>query len=146
MHELALAEELLRVCARSLARHPGARLRAARVAVGELSAVEPDLLRYAWEAVCAHGPHAGAELRIEWHAAQQQCPRCGAHAERERGGWLRGCASCGALLQIRGGRELELLDLEIELAASQDAPSCDAARDRGREKAAESSAPEENRV
>ena len=114
MHELGLATELLAVCQRSLAAHPGARLIRARVTVGELSAVEPDLLRYAWEAVCADGPHAGAELIIEWCPAQQQCPACGARPERVRGGWLRRCSGCDTLLVIHGGDQLELRELTIE--------------------------------
>lgn len=110
MHELSLASEVYRLCR---SRVPGAgasRIERVRVAVGELSAVEPDLLRYAWEAVTAAGPDAGASLEIEWRAAIQVCDRCGARPERVGSEWLAACPACGLPLRVDGGRDLEVLE------------------------------------
>jgi hydrogenase nickel incorporation protein HypA/HybF len=115
MHELGLAEEIYAVCRASLARHGRGRITAARIAVGELSAVEPDLLRYAWEAVVAEGPDRGARLEIEWQPARQVCTQCTAAAPRGSGTWLRVCAQCGGLLRVESGEALDLLDLEVDL-------------------------------
>ncbi len=111
MHELSLATEIYRTCRASVdARGPG-RLDSVRVAIGELSAVEPELLTYAWEAVVSAGPDAGAQLEIEWHAARQVCATCGEVAEREPGRWLRICPTCGQPVHVEGGDELDVIQL-----------------------------------
>ncbi len=46
MHELSVATELYRACRTELEARGGGRLSEARIAVGELSAVEPELLRF----------------------------------------------------------------------------------------------------
>ena len=87
------------------------RLEWVRVAIGELAAVEPELLVYAWEAIVSGGPDAGARLEVEWHPVKQVCAACGAAAEREPGSWLRLCPSCGQPVHIEGGDELDVLQL-----------------------------------
>jgi len=82
-----------------------------RVAIGDLAAVEPELLVYAWEAVVSGGPDAAARLEVEWHHARQTCAACGEVAERAPGEWLRICATCGGPVRIDGGDELDVIDL-----------------------------------
>ena len=61
MHELALASEIVSICA---ARADGARVIRVRLEVGRLAAVLPDSLRFCFDA-CTHGtPLAGAALDI----------------------------------------------------------------------------------
>jgi len=61
MHELALATEVVSICA---ARADGARVLRVRLEVGKLAAVLPDALRFCFDA-CAHGTQVeGAELDI----------------------------------------------------------------------------------
>lgn len=109
MHELSIAAELLRICERRLP--PGTVLQRVRIAVGELASVQPELLQYAFAAVVGGTPHAGADLSIDWRPAQQRCTRCGTAAERTPGSWLAECPRCHLPLQIRGGDELDLLEL-----------------------------------
>lgn len=114
MHELSIATAIHRSCREELARRGEGRLIAVRVAIGELSAVEPELLSFAWEAVTAGGPDAGARLEVEWHAVRQCCPECGDVAERQPGSWLRLCPRCSEPLRLEGGRELDLVSLDYE--------------------------------
>jgi len=118
VHELSIAQEVLATSDRLLAEHGGARLLRVRVAVGELTAVEPDLLRFAWEALTAGGRDAGCLFEVEWHPARQRCPAC--RADKPRGGrsWLPLCPDCGGPLEVEGGQELDLLQVEFEPAAS----------------------------
>jgi hydrogenase nickel incorporation protein HypA/HybF len=111
MHELSLATEIYRTCRASVDARGSGRLDSVRVAVGELAAVEPELLAYAWEAVVAGGPDAGAELEVEWHPARQICATCGEVAEREPGRWLRLCLTCGQPVRVEGGDELDVIQL-----------------------------------
>jgi len=114
MHELGVATEILRAALTELSARGGGRLEAVTVAVGELSAVEPDLLRYAWQALTTDGEHAGARLTVTWVRAEQTCPACGAVPERQPGSWLRLCPHCELPLRVEGGRELELRELSFE--------------------------------
>jgi Zn finger protein HypA/HybF involved in hydrogenase expression len=86
------------------------------VAIGELSAVEPELLSFAWEAVTAEGPDAGARLEIEWHRTHQICVDCGEVAEPQPGSWLRLCPGCSEPLRLEGGDELDLISLGYSAA------------------------------
>lgn len=85
-----------------------------KVAVGELSALEPELLVFAWEGLTSGTPDAGSVLDVEWRAARQECTSCGQAAERGRGSWLRVCDACGALLRVEGGDELDVLSITLE--------------------------------
>ncbi len=111
MHEMGIALEIYRTCRDAVAQHGPGRIERVAVAVGELAAVEPDLLRYAWEAVVADGPDAGALLEVEWHPARQHCAECDAPRERTEGSWLRLCPQCGGILTVTGGDELDVLQL-----------------------------------
>ena len=89
-------------------------LQRVRIAVGELAAVEPDLLTFGWEAVIIDGPDAGAKLEIDFCKADQRCPQCDEAKDRSEGSWLRICPDCGAPLEVRGGEELDVLEGTFE--------------------------------
>jgi hydrogenase nickel incorporation protein HypA/HybF len=120
VHELSIAIEIHRACRQELARQGGGRLVEVCVAIGELSAVEPELLAFAWEAVTAGGPDEGARLEVDWHPVRQCCPDCGDVAERQPGSWLRLCPICSSPLRLEGGRELDLVSLGL---AEHDEPT-----------------------
>ncbi len=111
MHEMSLATAIHASCRSAVTSRGGGRLDSVRIAVGELSAVEPDLLRFAWDAVIAGTADSGAALEVEWRAARQVCPRCGVVHERAAGGWLRLCPRCEGPLRVEGGDELDVLEL-----------------------------------
>lgn len=116
MHELSIAQELLRLCQQRLP--AGQCLGTVRIDVGELAAVEPELLQFAWQAVTAGTPHAAAALAIRWHPARQHCGACGEVAERQPGSWLRLCPRCQLPLQVVGGDELDLVEVVPVAAAA----------------------------
>ncbi len=126
MHELGIASSIHRTCLEVLAGR--GRLERVRVAVGELSAVEPDLLRFAWQAVTEGGPDEGAELEIDWCPARQLCADCGKIDGRVPGTWLRLCPRCDQPLRVEGGDELKVVDLSFTPEARR---SDDVQRTRG---------------
>ncbi len=109
MHETGIALAIHESARQAVAHLGAGRLETVTVAVGELSAVDPELLRFAWEAVVAGGPDRTARLDVEWRPALQFCSRCDRQVSRSRGTWLRICESCSQPLRIRGGDELEVL-------------------------------------
>jgi len=114
VHEMSIASAIHHSCREELARRGGGRLLEVRVAIGELSAVEPRLLAFAWEAVVSGGIDEGARLEIEWHPVRQCCPDCGEIEEPQLGSWLRLCPICSSPLRLEGGRELDLISLGVE--------------------------------
>jgi hydrogenase nickel incorporation protein HypA/HybF len=120
MHEMGIAIEIYRTCREVVRQHGKGRLKHVRVAVGELSAVEPDLLSFGWQAVIADTPDEGASIEIEWCGADQRCPSCGESKSRSEGSWLRICPDCGAPLEVRGGDELDVLEVGFETEEDDD--------------------------
>jgi hydrogenase nickel incorporation protein HypA/HybF len=114
MHEMGIAIEIYRTSREAVADNGGGRLKHVKVAVGELSAVEPDLLTFGWEAVIADTPDEGARLEIDFCKADQRCPSCGEAKDRSEGTWLRLCPDCGTALEVRGGDELDVLEVSFE--------------------------------
>jgi hydrogenase nickel incorporation protein HypA/HybF len=113
VHEMGIAMSILDACRAAMAPHGGGRLEEVRIAVGELSAIEPELLQYAWEAVVGGGPDAGSRLAVDWRPARQRCPQCGEEKPRAPGSWLRLCPDCGHPLEVEGGDELDILHLSF---------------------------------
>lgn len=108
MHEMGLAEEMRRIAREAADARGGGPLESVTVVVGELAAVEPELLEFAWQALVAGTPDAGARLVVDWRRARQRCSECGEIAERAPGSWLRLCPRCGRPLAVEGGDELEV--------------------------------------
>jgi len=115
VHELSIAQSILAGTRTALTPYPGARVERVRVAVGELTAIEPELLRFAWEALLDGTPDAGCVLDVEWRPARQSCPACGVPRQRPEHGWLMACEECGGALRIEGGQELDLLQVSFVL-------------------------------
>jgi hydrogenase nickel incorporation protein HypA/HybF len=114
MHETALAAEILKIARASAEANGGGRLTAVSIVVGELSAVEPDLIAFAWEAVTSGTDDAGSTLEVEFRPARQTCRVCGDVPERAPGSWLRLCPRCQEPLRVEGGDELDVARVTFE--------------------------------
>ena len=114
MHELSIATELYRLCVREREARDAGALLEVYVDCGELSAVEPDLLRFAWQAVVEGGPDEGAVLHVRFCPARQVCTTCGEVAERQPGSWMRLCPTCSLPLRLEGGDELDLVRVTLQ--------------------------------
>ena len=121
MHELGLAHDVLRACAGQVP--ADGRITRVRLVEGDLAAVEPELLRFGWQAVIEGTPHEGAALEIDWRPARQVCEACGEIPERAAGSWLKLCPRCELPLRIEGGQELEVRDLTYETADEAAVPA-----------------------
>jgi hydrogenase nickel incorporation protein HypA/HybF len=113
MHEMSIAAEIHRIGRAALERQGDGRLDSVRVAVGELTAIEPQLLVYAWEALTRDSPDDGSRLEIEWRPALQFCAACAENKTRGIGSWLRLCPDCGMPLKVEGGSDLEVLEVSF---------------------------------
>jgi hydrogenase nickel insertion protein HypA len=114
MHEMGLAVEIRRLAREVVAGRGPGRIEIVRIAVGELSAVEPDLLTFAWEAAVAGTEDAASKLEVDFRPARQTCRACGEIAGRAPGSWLRLCPRCGDALTVSGGDDLDVLKVVFE--------------------------------
>ena len=119
MHETGLVAEIHRIARAVADEHGGGPLESVTVAVGDLAAVEPPLLEFAWRAAVDGGKDDGAVLLVEWERARQDCPNCGEVPERAPGSWLRLCPRCGEPLRVTGGDALDVLRVVFTEVATE---------------------------
>jgi hydrogenase nickel incorporation protein HypA/HybF len=123
MHELSIAEGLLRAVLRELERQPAeARLKSVRVVMGELHQIVPDYLEHAYRLLGEDTPAAGSLLRLETRPVSVRCRACGVT------GPIRApffsCGACASTdIEVVAGKELFLDALELEFPDAPDQPS-----------------------
>jgi hydrogenase nickel incorporation protein HypA/HybF len=100
MHELSIADAVVRIAARHAA---GRRVTRVEVKVGHLRQVVPDSLAFAFELVAGGTVLEGAELVLEEVPAAGRCRTCGA-------------ACAGLDVEVIRGEELQVDSLELEEA------------------------------
>ncbi len=114
MHELALANDLLRLIERVATENGGHPVTRAHLLIGDLTHAEPETLRFAFEVVTRERPLVrGCELTIERVPIEVRCPACDYAGVLERDHFA--CPRCdGVGLSVVAGRELRLSHIEVE--------------------------------
>ncbi len=113
MHEMSLAESVLQIIEESARTQNFQRVRTVVLEIGALSAVEPDAMRFCFDAVTRGSMAEGALLEIIEMPGEGRCMACGmAVAMQEQYGL---CPECGSpRLQIVAGNQMRVKDLEVE--------------------------------
>jgi hydrogenase nickel incorporation protein HypA/HybF len=110
MHELSIAESIVRIADRHAAGRP---VTAVEVKVGHLRQVVPSALEFAFELVAEGTAVEGAELRMEEVPAAGVCRVCGQASELP--GFPLACEACGSLdVELVRGEELLVDALTME--------------------------------
>lgn len=111
MHEVSICESLLALVAREAEQHGVSKIIRLRLEIGPLSCLDPDALRFAFDAMAPGTIAEAAELHIDRPPARATCRDCGAEVElHSRFG---PCPSCGsARLELHSGDEMRLLEME----------------------------------
>lgn len=111
MHEISIARSILGIITGEMKRRSFKRLKSVSVRVGELTAVDPEALRFTFDA-CTKGTWLkGAELLIEEVPLMGRCRGCGREFRAE--GFRSVCAFCGGDSTERiSGDELEVVSME----------------------------------
>jgi hydrogenase nickel incorporation protein HypA/HybF len=113
MHEVGIMESALAVIREQAAAHGAPRVSRVVLRIGQLSGVDVDALRFAFDAVSAGTPAAEAELEIVSVPARAHCAECDADFGAS-GGFILTCPRCRAFSSdIRAGRELDIARLEF---------------------------------
>jgi hydrogenase nickel incorporation protein HypA/HybF len=112
MHEMSLVASLIALVEDERRRQAFTRVRVVRLQVGALGSVEPDALRFCFDAIARGTVVQGARLEIEMCAGEGWCPACSARAPL--GERFADCPRCGEFLQMMAGDELRLTELEVD--------------------------------
>jgi hydrogenase nickel incorporation protein HypA/HybF len=113
MHEFSICESVLGIIEDNAKAQDFNRVRRVRLEIGLLSGVEVEALRFSFDAVTRETLAEGAVLEIVEKEAIGLCLDCKRSITvQDR---LATCPHCGGFhLQITGGKELRIIDLEVE--------------------------------
>lgn len=113
MHELGIAVSIVEI-AQEESERLGSRVRAVHLKLGPLAGVVKDALLFSYEVACQDTPLAGSRLVIEEMPLVVYCARCEMQRVLDSAQQLS-CTECGEPTpDVRGGRELQLVALEVD--------------------------------
>ena len=113
MHARALAESVREIVDEAARAGGAQRVKAVRLEIGKLAAVEVEAMRFAFDVVKRGSLADAARLEIVEPDGAAWCMRCSRPvAISRRGQACPGCA--GYQLQVTGGDGLRVIDIEIE--------------------------------
>lgn len=113
MHEMALAESVLDLIKDCLFKEGGQRIKMVRLEIGKLSAVEPEAMRFCFDAVVQGTPAEGAVLDIIEQEGSAWCSDCNLKVPLTAR--YDPCPACGGFrLQVSEGIAMRVKELEIE--------------------------------
>lgn len=119
MHELAVCRALVRTVDETRRQRGAAAVRHVTVRIGPLAGVEPDLLRFAWDAATLDTPVAGATLEIQQAPLIVRCRACGATSAGQPADLrCRACHSSATVLE--SGDDCVLVGVDLLLPAPAD--------------------------
>ncbi|MBE7415344.1 MAG: hydrogenase maturation nickel metallochaperone HypA [Deltaproteobacteria bacterium] len=111
MHEMSITMSLLDTIRAEMEKAALKELRSVRIRVGELTAVEPEALRFCFEASIKGTPFEGAALEIEEAPLRGRCKDCGNVFRIIK--FERTCPGCGcSSVEMAGGNELDIVSME----------------------------------
>jgi hydrogenase nickel incorporation protein HypA/HybF len=113
MHEMSLAEGVLQVVEETARREGAARVRLVVLEIGALSSVEPDALRFCFDAVARGGVADGAALEIDAVPGAGWCMQCAATVAMSE--IYGSCPRCGSHeVQATAGTGMRVREIGIE--------------------------------
>jgi hydrogenase nickel incorporation protein HypA/HybF len=108
VHELSITQSVVTAVTQRL---HDAQVRRIRLEVGRLSGLVPDAVRFCFEMVATGTTCEGAALEIDEPPGLARCRTCG--ADFETGEVLPLCECGSADVEVRGGRELRIREVEV---------------------------------
>jgi len=117
MHEMGIASSVLDAVRTEALRFPGGHICKVGVRIGELAGVNPESMRFCFDALVCGSELEPLALEIEYCSRRHRCRTCGgifdAPTEESR------CPACDSRDSVfLGGDELELAYVEVENGTS----------------------------
>ena len=112
MHEVGIAQCVLNAVQAEAAKHHGKPVKVG-LRIGELSAIDPEALRFSFEALSSETNLRGLGLEIEFCPRRHRCLECG--AEFAIKDFIFDCPQCSSNRNdCISGEELQLAYVELE--------------------------------
>ena len=113
MHEMSLAEGVLQIIEDAARTQGFSQVKTVILDIGQLAAVEPEALRFCFDAVIAGSIAEGATLEIMTTPGEGWCLQCAATVPVTE--QLGTCPQCGGYrVQVTGGTEMRVRELMVE--------------------------------
>jgi len=129
MHELSIASSLVDIATEHALAEGAAKVHAITLQVGALSCIHQDALQFSFELVTEGTILEGASLQIEQVPVTIFCSRCDQEVELPGIQNFR-CPNCGQPSgDIRRGKELDILSIEISDSPSPPQPPSEPSHD-----------------
>ena len=113
MHEYSIVQNLLDLCEQNAVANNATKVHRVVVGIGEMSSVEPQLLKTAFDTFKLETMAESAVMEIQRTPLKAECFDCSADFVPTMSDFL--CPKCGsANTKLTSGDELLLLSLEIE--------------------------------
>lgn len=113
MHEMALTESIVDIVCEEARKGGFGKVRVVRLQVGAMAQVEPEALRFCFDAVSRGTVAEGAALDIERRPGEGWCFDCAKTVAMEER--FSACPECGARhVQMTSGDELRVQELEVD--------------------------------
>ena len=111
---MSIALNIIDILKGEMERHDAARLKGVKLKIGELTAVEPDSLKFCFETLTEGTNMEGTTLTIEEISLKAICSICNAQFKLDRY-FTTPCPKCGGKPgDLLSGRELDIVSMEIE--------------------------------
>ncbi|CAH2605554.1 Hydrogenase maturation factor HypA (plasmid) [Rhodovastum atsumiense] len=112
MHELTICERLIGLLDEERRRRGFTKVKRLRLEIGQLSCLDPEALRFAFDVSSRETFLAEARLEIDQPPGQASCLDCGAEATIST--HLDTCPACGSTrLDVVGGMQMRLVEMEV---------------------------------
>lgn len=112
MHELSLAEGILRIIQDQARQHDFSRVQVLRLEIGRFAGVEKPALEFALDVVLRGSPAEGARIELIDLPGKALCYDCAVEVELAHR--LDPCPRCGGGKLIpQGGNEMRIKDMEV---------------------------------
>lgn len=113
MHEMALTESIVDIVSDEARKQGFAKVRIVRLQIGAMAHVEPEALRFCFDAVSRGTVAEGATLDIRRLPGEGWCLDCGKTVPLEER--FGACPECGKRhVQMTSGDELRVEELEVD--------------------------------
>ena len=112
MHEMSVAEGILKIAFDVMNQNHCSKIGAIGLRLGEMSGVELEALRMAFDVLTRDTPAEHAELKIERVPIVAECNKCGKSFRVDHYNFF--CSECGGVLILKSGRELQVAYVDVD--------------------------------
>ncbi len=112
MHEMSIAQSLLKIIREEMAKHDARVLKSVRLHIGQLSAIVPDSLSFCFEVMTSDTELEGAKLIMEVIPLRGVCKECNQTFEiRDYAFECPHC--CSREINTISGKDLSIVEMEV---------------------------------